>query len=163
PAADERLGKNASAVTYRYEAVADATDEGGETRSDARSFRLGFVAVEVAIEPEAQFFRESSRGAMTITRADLHGVPREGRAGGRSPGAPRGGSAPLGRAARPGPAPGARSPPPGAGAGRGGAPGAPGGAPPRGGRGGGGGPRGGLPHAARGKPRLELPALPAGA
>ncbi|HEY1252964.1 MAG TPA: alpha-2-macroglobulin family protein [Thermoanaerobaculia bacterium] len=80
PEADERLGKDASAVTYRYEAVADATDEGGETRSDTRGFRLGFTAVEAAIQPDTEFFRESSRGAMTITRSDLDGVPRAGRA-----------------------------------------------------------------------------------
>jgi hypothetical protein len=78
PEADERVGKDASAVTYRYEAVADATDEGGETRSDSRSFRLGFVTVEASVSLETAFLRESVPGALTIVRSDLDGVPRPG-------------------------------------------------------------------------------------
>ncbi|MGE5716295.1 MAG: MG2 domain-containing protein, partial [Acidobacteriota bacterium] len=42
PKADERAGKD---VTYRYRLSADVTDEGGETRTAERSFRLGFVSV----------------------------------------------------------------------------------------------------------------------
>ena len=81
PEADERLGKDAhaSAVTYRYEAVAEATDEGGETRSDTRSFRLGFVAVEANVSLATEFFREAAPGELTITRTDLDGVPRPGK------------------------------------------------------------------------------------
>ena len=81
PEADERLDAtpDAAAVTYRYEAVAEATDEGGETRSDTRSFRLGFVAVEANVAPAAEFFRESAQGELTITRTDLDGVPRPGK------------------------------------------------------------------------------------
>src|SRR5262249_1322518 len=41
PAADERLAGKKE-IVYRYSAVADVTDEGGETRSDTRSFRVGF-------------------------------------------------------------------------------------------------------------------------
>ncbi|HEY4229013.1 MAG TPA: alpha-2-macroglobulin family protein [Thermoanaerobaculia bacterium] len=85
PEADERLGRDAhaSAVTYRYEAVAEATDEGGETRSDTRSFRLGFVAMEASVSLAAEFFRESAPGELTITRTDLDGVPRPGKGGWR--------------------------------------------------------------------------------
>ncbi len=79
PEADERLGKDASALTYRYEAVAEATDEGGETRSDTRSFRLGFVSVEASVALATEFFRESVPGELTITRTDLDGVPRPGK------------------------------------------------------------------------------------
>jgi hypothetical protein len=67
------------AVTYRYEAVAEATDEGGETRSDTRSFRLGFVSVEASVALATEFFRESVPGELTITRSDLDGVPRPGK------------------------------------------------------------------------------------
>jgi hypothetical protein len=79
PAADERLGKDGAAVTYRYEAVAEATDEGGETRSDERTFRLGFVAVSANVAPETGFFREAAPGSVTITRSDLDGTPRAGK------------------------------------------------------------------------------------
>ncbi len=47
PEADERKAADAD-VTYRYTVTADVTDEGGETRSATRSFRLGFVAVEAS-------------------------------------------------------------------------------------------------------------------
>ncbi len=49
PKADERAGKD---VTYRYRLSADVTDEGGETRSAERSFRLGFVSVRATVERE---------------------------------------------------------------------------------------------------------------
>ena len=49
PKADERLAGQ-SATTYHYAVSADASDEGGETRSATRTFRLGFVAVEARID-----------------------------------------------------------------------------------------------------------------
>ena len=52
PKADERAGKD---VTYRYRLSADVTDEGGETRSADRSFRLGFVSVKARVEREREF------------------------------------------------------------------------------------------------------------
>ena len=47
PEADEREAERG--VTYRYRLGVDVTDEGGETRSAERIFRLGFVAVEARI------------------------------------------------------------------------------------------------------------------
>ena len=52
PRADEKKDGAASGVTYRYSLSVDVTDEGGETRSAERSFRLGFVSVEARIGAE---------------------------------------------------------------------------------------------------------------
>ncbi|HJW15098.1 MAG TPA: MG2 domain-containing protein, partial [Thermoanaerobaculia bacterium] len=77
PGADERLGQGKE-ITYRYAATADVTDEGGETRSDTRSFRVGFVGVEAAVRGETAFFREGVLAAVTVLRTDLNGAPRPG-------------------------------------------------------------------------------------
>ncbi|HKF43517.1 MAG TPA: alpha-2-macroglobulin family protein [Thermoanaerobaculia bacterium] len=77
PAADERLaGKKG--ITYRYAAVADVTDEGGETRSDTRTFRVGFVGVEAEARSETAFFREGAPVVLTVSRHDLNGSARPG-------------------------------------------------------------------------------------
>jgi uncharacterized protein YfaS (alpha-2-macroglobulin family) len=76
PKADERANKD---VTYRYRVSADVTDEGGETRSADRSFRLGFVSVKARIEREENFFLEGKRGEARIVRSDLDGGPRPGK------------------------------------------------------------------------------------
>ncbi len=78
PKADERAGKD---ITYRYRLSADVTDEGGETRSADRAFRLGFVSVKARVEKEKNFFLEGKRGdaAVTIVRTDLDGAPRAGK------------------------------------------------------------------------------------
>ncbi len=82
PKADERVGKD---VTYRYRVVADVTDEGGETRSADRSFRLGFVSVRARVERDRGFFLEGKRGGSEgaaearIVRTDLDGAPKAGK------------------------------------------------------------------------------------
>ena len=76
PKADERAGKD---VTYRYRLSADVTDEGGETRSQERSFRLGFVSVKARMERSTNFFLEGKKGESTIVRTDLDGAPRAGK------------------------------------------------------------------------------------
>src|SRR5450830_553814 len=76
PKADERAGKD---VTYRYRLSADVTDEGGETRSAQRVFRLGFVSVKARLEKETGFFLEGKRGNAAIIRTDLDGAPRAGK------------------------------------------------------------------------------------
>src|SRR5207237_3889946 len=45
PAADEKA-EGAQSISYRYQVSADLTDEGGETRSAERGFRLGFTTVD---------------------------------------------------------------------------------------------------------------------
>src|ERR1019366_2147464 len=76
PKADERAGKD---VTYRYRLSADVTDEGGETRSAERSFRLGFVSVRARLERSTNFFLEGKREEAQIVRTDLDGAPRPGK------------------------------------------------------------------------------------
>jgi uncharacterized protein YfaS (alpha-2-macroglobulin family) len=79
PEADEREQPSAG-ISYRFRVSADVTDEGGETRSAERSLRLGFVAVEGRIEPEATFFRGGKPAKVTLHRTDLDGTPRAGEA-----------------------------------------------------------------------------------
>jgi uncharacterized protein YfaS (alpha-2-macroglobulin family) len=78
PEADERLSGGAKDVTYRYRVSADLTDEGGETRSASKSFRLGLVSVEASIDINSGFLMESVPADVAITRIDLNGTPRPG-------------------------------------------------------------------------------------
>ncbi len=75
PEADERKPRE---VTYRYSVSADVTDDGGETRSVTRSYRVGFVSVEARVETEATFLREGEGADLVVHRTDLDGAPREG-------------------------------------------------------------------------------------
>ncbi|HEV8267925.1 MAG TPA: MG2 domain-containing protein, partial [Thermoanaerobaculia bacterium] len=79
PAADEKKSKGSRDVTYRYHVVADVTDEGGETRTADRSFRLGFFSVEARVDTENGFTREGDAATLSITRSDLDGTPRAGK------------------------------------------------------------------------------------
>jgi hypothetical protein len=76
PSADERLAKKG--VTYRYRLGVDVTDEGGETRSTERVFRLGFVSVEARIVADLGFLTSKTAAAVRVLRTDLDGVPRAG-------------------------------------------------------------------------------------
>jgi len=78
PEIDERLGRNKE-VTYRYSVSADVTDEGGETRSASRSFRLGFVSVEASASLGEAFFLQDDPISIGIMRTSLDGVPRAGK------------------------------------------------------------------------------------
>ncbi|MBM3274614.1 MAG: hypothetical protein FJZ00_05655, partial [Candidatus Sericytochromatia bacterium] len=79
PEVDERLKGAEKGLSYRYQVSADCTDEGGETRSADRSFRLGTVAVEAAFRADAGFFRSGATGSVVVTRTDLDGVARPGK------------------------------------------------------------------------------------
>lgn len=79
PAVDERLGTDSKDLTYSYQVTADASDEGGETRSASRSFRLGFVSVEARVDSPPGFLTESRAGQLRVVRTSLDGVPRQGR------------------------------------------------------------------------------------
>jgi alpha-2-macroglobulin len=78
PEIDERLGKNKD-VTYRYSVSADITDEGGETRSAQRSFRLGFVSVEASASLENAFFLKDDAVNISVLRTNLDGVAKAGK------------------------------------------------------------------------------------
>lgn len=77
PEADEREAKTPG-MSYRYLLAAEATDEGGETRTAERAFRLGFVAVEASVEPAAEFFLRGEPARVTVRRTDLDGAARPG-------------------------------------------------------------------------------------
>ncbi len=80
PIADEKKdGGASSGLTYRYTLSVDVTDEGGETRSAERSFRLGFVSVEARAASETEFLRADSKSAFTVLRTDLNGTPKAGK------------------------------------------------------------------------------------
>ena len=82
PKADERGAGGASAppeVTWRYAVRADVTDDGGETRSADRRFRLGYVAVEARVEKSTSFFLEGKTSSLSVVRTDLDGAPRVGK------------------------------------------------------------------------------------
>jgi alpha-2-macroglobulin len=77
PEADERLAKTPGA-SWRYSVAADLTDEGGETRSASRSFRLGFVTVEGSVSSDVGFVREDLPADFRLTRTNLDGAPQAG-------------------------------------------------------------------------------------
>ena len=79
PQADEKRAGAGSGISFRYTLSVDVTDEGGETRSASRSFRLGFVGVEAGIAGDSAFVRADTRGAFAVTRTDLDGTPKAGR------------------------------------------------------------------------------------
>ena len=79
PAADEREAE--SGASYRYELQVEVTDEGGETRSAERTFRLGFVAVETRLDPAAGFFQPRQAVRITAHRSDLGRHAPSGRCG----------------------------------------------------------------------------------
>ena len=76
PEADEREAERG--VTYRYRLGVDVTDEGGETRSAERVFRLGFVSVEARIIDELGFHPHNEASTLRVVRTDLDGTPRAG-------------------------------------------------------------------------------------
>jgi alpha-2-macroglobulin len=78
PEIDERLGKNKD-ITYRYSVSADVTDEGGETRSAERAFRLGFVSVEASAVLGKAFFLKNDPVKISILRTNLDGIPKAGK------------------------------------------------------------------------------------
>ena len=77
PEADERLAAS-SGLSYYYTLHVEVTDEGGETRSTQRAFRLGFVAVEATVEQTSGFFRQGQPAVLTVRRTDLGGQPLAG-------------------------------------------------------------------------------------
>ncbi len=78
PKVDERKAQPGSGVTYRYTLSVDITDDGGETRSATRSFRLGFVSVEASITADKGFFHAGAPAEFSVTRMDLNGTPKPG-------------------------------------------------------------------------------------
>ncbi len=66
-------------VTWRYEVAADLTDEGGETRSAQKVFRLGWISVEAQISSDESFSLANQSQTFKVRRVDLNGAPRTGK------------------------------------------------------------------------------------
>ncbi len=79
PEADERIAAHQKDLSYRYLVEADVTDEGGETRTASRTFRVGFVAVEARLVLDVGFLREGRRSEVSVLRTDLNGTPAPGK------------------------------------------------------------------------------------
>ena len=79
PKADERLAKTAMGLTYRYSVSVVVTDEGGESRTAEKSFRLGFVDVQATLSLGANFLVAGKLGALTVTRSNLNGKGAAGK------------------------------------------------------------------------------------
>jgi uncharacterized protein YfaS (alpha-2-macroglobulin family) len=79
PEADERKGARSKDITYRYQVTADLTDEGGETRSASRGFRLGLVSVEARASLEVGFLTAGTESQVRLARTNLDGAPRPGK------------------------------------------------------------------------------------
>lgn len=78
PEAGDLRGRDPRSVSYFYRIDAELTDEGGETRSAKRSFRLGWVAIEAEILPDRELYAAGQPGTVTIQRRDLAGIGRSG-------------------------------------------------------------------------------------
>jgi hypothetical protein len=76
PRADEREARQG--VTYSYAVSVEVTDAGGETRSVARTYRLGYVAIEGRIDAARGFFDAGGSAAFQVRRTDLDGTGRAG-------------------------------------------------------------------------------------
>lgn len=79
PEAEEPKTEDERAISFRYQVSADVTDEGGETRSATKQFRLGWVSVEARVDSDDRFFVAGAPEAFTLRRSDLNGTPREGK------------------------------------------------------------------------------------
>ncbi len=75
PQADVRRSKD---FTYIYTLTADLTDEGGETRSQTRTFRLGFVAIDASLSSDFGYLMSGTTSAVKAQRRTLDGVGRAG-------------------------------------------------------------------------------------
>ena len=75
PEADEQHGKD---FTYTYTLSADLTDEGGETRSASRAFRLGFVAIEAVLSSDFGYLPSGTAASLKAVRRSLDGSGRAG-------------------------------------------------------------------------------------
>lgn len=75
PQADARRGRD---FTYSYTLTTELTDEGGETRSATRTFRLGFVAIEATLSSDFGYLPSGTPSALKALRRSLDGTGRAG-------------------------------------------------------------------------------------
>lgn len=78
PQADEAQAKKDDRLNYTYDVQVDLTDEGGETRSASRDYRIGFLTVEANIRYDQQVFEPSEPVEITAILSQLDGKARSG-------------------------------------------------------------------------------------
>lgn len=79
PNADERLASSptrAKDISYDFLVEANVTDEGGETRSGEKGFRIGFQAIEAQLELERHYALVNEKIPSTINVLSLNGQPQ---------------------------------------------------------------------------------------
>ena len=77
PEADPRKASHPG-LTYRFRLEIEVTDEGGETRTATRTFRMGFSSLEVTVQSERAFALAEQPVALTVRRVSLQGAPQPG-------------------------------------------------------------------------------------
>lgn len=78
PEAGDPKGRDPRQMSFWYRIDAELTDEGGETRTAERSFRLGWVAIEALVDPDRGLYIAGEPGTVTLQRRDLAGIGRAG-------------------------------------------------------------------------------------
>lgn len=78
--ADERETGSSNGLNYQFTVHADVTDDGGETRSGVKSFKLGFVSLEAQFNIEKGYFKAQTPLAIPIQLSDLNGLGKSGSA-----------------------------------------------------------------------------------
>lgn len=78
PQGEEALAKKEDRLNYSYTVQVDFTDEGGETRSASRSYRIGFLTLESSLRFNQQIFEPSEAIEVTAVLSQLDGKPRSG-------------------------------------------------------------------------------------
>ncbi|HSM13533.1 MAG TPA: alpha-2-macroglobulin family protein, partial [Thermoanaerobaculia bacterium] len=76
PEADER--ERDACGCFRFTVEAEATDDGGETRSASRSLAIGWVGVTLAVDGDPFLLGPRSERAWTVRRRSLDGEARPG-------------------------------------------------------------------------------------
>lgn len=81
PEADERKNSDQSKdITYSFNIEANVTDDGGETRTGNKYFRIGFTSVEATLTWTSLFFDTGKSFTINSRLASLDGKPKKGSA-----------------------------------------------------------------------------------
>ncbi len=81
PQADERKNSDQSKdITYSFNVEANVTDDGGETRTGNKFFRIGFVSVEATLTWSELFFDVGNPFKIESRLSSLDGKPKKGSA-----------------------------------------------------------------------------------
>lgn len=81
PSADERKNSDqGNDITYSFNVEAVVTDDGGETRTGNKFFRIGFVSVEATLTWNSSYFDSEKPFSIDARLSSLDGKPKKGSA-----------------------------------------------------------------------------------